>query len=292
MTRDEDNEADGLFQQSAKTKELLMTKLKVAFVQTSPVFGRVKENVNNAVALINKALGKGANLVVLPELFSTGYQFKTQKEALRYAEDARLGYAAARLTEEARKGNAHIVAGMDERDEYSAYNSSILVGPGGVMGVYRKAHLFWNEKKIFAPGDTAPQVYSIGKARVGMMICFDWLFPEVARTLALKGADIICQPSNLVLPYCPQAMITRSIENRVFTITANRVGTEERINGKPLRFIGQSQIVAPNGDVIWRAGGGREAVKTAEIDVAEARNKNITPLNDVFEDRRTDLYSL
>ncbi len=122
------------------------------------------------------------------------------------------------------------------------------------------------------------------------MICFDWLFPEAARTLALKGADIICHPSNLVLPYCPQAMITRSIENRVYSITANRVGKEERIKGTPLSFIGLSQVVSPDGTVEYRAGSGKAEARVIEIDPKAARNKNITQVNHIFKDRRGDLY--
>ncbi len=260
------------------------------FIQTSPVFGRIRENVEDAVKRI-KALD--AELVVLPELFSTGYQFRNRAEALKLAEPAPGGYTVSRLIETARQKRLHIVAGLAERAGGRVYNSAVLVGPRkGLIGIYRKAHLFWNEKKIFSAGDTAFEVHDIGKARVGMMICFDWIFPEAARTLALKGADIICQPSNLVLPYCPEAMITRSIENRVFSITANRVGSEERIKGRTLNFIGRSQIVAPDGTVIYRAGARKAVGRAFKISIKEARRKSITPLNNVFTDRRADLFNL
>lgn len=268
-----------------------MAKIKVAFVQTKPLFGRIKKNVDKAVKEIN-TLGAGGGVVVLPELFSTGYQFRSKAEALRYSEDARTGYAAARLTEAARLNKIYIVAGIAERWRGRVFNSAVLLGPGGLVGVYRKAHLFWSEKKVFSPGNTPFKVYDIGKARLGMMVCFDWLFPEVTRTLALNGADIICHPSNLVLPYCPEAMITRCIENRVFAVTANRVGKEERVRGNPLRFIGTSQITAPNGKVIYRANTVKEESKAVIIDINEARNKKITPANDIFKDRRTDLFTL
>lgn len=262
-------------------------KMKVGFIQSLPAFGEIKKNVDNAVKRIEAA---EADLIVLPELFSSGYQFTSKSEALKYSEEVSSGYGPARLIEAAKQKKVYIVAGFAERSGRKAYNSSMLVGPKGVIGVYRKAHLFWNEKKIFSPGDTPLEVYDIGKARVGMMICFDWVFPEVSRTLALKGADIIAQPSNLVLPYCPQAMITRSLENRVFSITANRVGGEERVKGSPVRFIGQSQIVAPDGTVLYRAKGVKEESKVVEIDVKAARRKKITPLNDIFKDRRKDLF--
>ncbi|MEE9614292.1 MAG: nitrilase-related carbon-nitrogen hydrolase, partial [Thermodesulfobacteriota bacterium] len=170
------------------------------------------------------------------------------------------------------------------------YNSCVLVGPGGFIGLYRKGHLFWNEAMWFTPGDTPLAVYDIGKARVGLMICFDWLFPEAARRLALDGADIICHPSNLVLPHCPAAMITRCLENRVFAITANRVGCEQRRRGAKLRFRGQSQVVAPDGKILYRASETREAMSLVEINPRKARNKRMTPKNDIFKDRREDLY--
>ena len=263
--------------------------MKAGFVQTHPEFGRIRENVEAAV---NEIEYLDSSLVVLPELFSTGYQFRTKEEAFKLSEPVDGGYAAGRLVETARKKKIHIVAGFAERAGKRVYNSSMLVGPRGVVGVYRKAHLFWDEKKIFSKGDTAFKVYNAAGTKVGMMICFDWIFPEVARTLALKGAEIICQPSNLVLPYCPQAMITRSLENRVFSITANRVGNEERVRGKRLHFIGASQIVAPNGSVLYRAAGDGVKAASMEINPGEARNKNITPVNNIFKDRRKDLFTL
>jgi predicted amidohydrolase len=263
--------------------------VKVAFIQTSPAFGRIEYNVESALKKIGSL---GAELVVLPELFSTGYQFRSKGEALEYSEKVGSGYATSALAGIARDRSIYIVAGIAERSGKRVYNSAIFVGPGGLIGVYRKAHLFAGELKIFSPGNTDFKVYDIGIAKVGMMICFDWLFPEVARTLALKGADVICHPSNLVLPYCPQAMITRSIENRVYSITANRVGKEERIKGSPLRFIGSSQVVAPDGTVEYRAGSARVEARVVEIEPEAARNKLITPVNDIFRDRRRDLYDI
>lgn len=267
--------------------------MKAGFVQTSPRFGDIQRNVDGAVET-TRALCRstGAALVVLPELFSTGYQFRSAKEALILAEDAVDGYAAKRLAEAAKDLGVFIVAGFAERAGNKVYNSAVLIGPKGHVGTYRKAHLFWNEKKIFSPGDTPFEVYKAGDARVGMMICFDWFFPEAARTLALKGADIICHPSNLVLPYCPAAMITRSLENRVYSITANRVGAEERLDGKRLKFIGTSQIIAPDGKVLVRAGRVRPRAQAAELDLKAARDKRITTLNNVFKDRREEFYKL
>ena len=123
------------------------------------------------------------------------------------------------------------------------------------------------------------------------MICFDWYYPEAARTLALKGADILCHPSNLVLPHCPDAMVTRSLENRVFSITANRVGQEARGGKPPLTFIGKSEVISPKGQILHRAPIDKEELMIVDIDIKEARDKSINPYNDLLQDRRPHLYA-
>lgn len=263
--------------------------MRIGFIQSSPKFGEVEANVTLALRNIKRA---DAELIVLPELFNTGYRFRSAKEAFRLAENIPNGPTTKKLIEAAREKKLFIVAGLAEKAGSKIYNSSVLVGPGGFIGLYRKVHLFSTEKRLFTPGNTPFEVFDIGKAKVGMMICFDWLFPEAARTLALKGADIICHPSNLVLPHCPQAMITRCLENRVFAVTANRVGTEARVGKERLRFIGKSQIVTPAGEVLVRATSSRSAMSVVDIDPKEARNKLINPKNDVLGDRRKRLYSL
>ena len=122
------------------------------------------------------------------------------------------------------------------------------------------------------------------------MICFDWLFPESARTLTLLGADIICHPANLVLPNCQKAMVTRSLENGVFTITANRVGTESRGGKDPLTFTGGSQIVDNLGRVLTKLGPDDTGVVLTDIEPVRSRNKILTAHNDRLRDRRPEFY--
>ncbi|HKR78540.1 MAG TPA: nitrilase-related carbon-nitrogen hydrolase, partial [Nitrospira sp.] len=114
--------------------------------------------------------------------------------------------------------------------------------------------------------------------------------PEAARALALKGADIICHPSNLVLPNCPDSMPVRCLENRVFAITSNRTGSEARHNKDRLTYIGSSEIVNPRGVILHRAPRDQEALCVVEIDPAEARDKSVTLYNDLLRDRREALY--
>lgn len=260
--------------------------MKIAFLQFNPIFGDVEGNVDKALSLISNV---DFDLIVFPELFNTGYLFLDRSEVETFAEDIPNGYTCKRLMKYASERGVFIVAGLAERFMGKLYNSVVIVGSKGIVGVYRKAHLFNREKLLFDAGNSDFNVYDLGFVKVGVMICFDWCFPEVARILAIKGADIICHPSNLVLPYATMVMRARAIENRVYVITANRIGFEER-NGLKLRYIGLSQIVSPDMNVLCSAGENEEVVGVIDVDVSLARNKWITPLNHVFNDRRIDLY--
>jgi predicted amidohydrolase len=261
--------------------------MQVGFIQFKVLFGQKKENIEKVADFILK---KKAELLVLPELFNSGYLFCSLRELHALAEPVPDGRTSRTLIQLARDHHVFIVAGLPERAGMNYYNSAILVGPNGFIGCYRKIHLFDTEKAFFSPGDRGFAVYDIGMAKIGMMICFDWIFPEAARTLALRGAEIICHPSNLVLPYCQKTMLTRSLENAVYSITANRIGTEQN-EGKVLTFTGYSQIVSPKGEVLASAA---HDEKTMTVDIAPllARDKKITANNDRFGDRRSEFYEI
>ncbi len=261
--------------------------MKAAAIQFEPRFGDIDGNARRLAELVEPV---DADLFVMPELALSGYLFESVGEAMGLSQspDGREFDGLAAL---ARKKDAVLILGFAERAEEGLYNSSLLLAPDGNRHVYRKIQLFNTEKEVFLPGDRPPAVIDVKGVGLGMMICFDWIFPEVARTLALLGADILCHSTNLVLPYCQDAMVTRSIENRIFSIVANRVGTEKRA-GMELTFTGQSEIVTPRGRVLERADVTGEAVLIHEIDPAEARDKQITPRNNIHDDRRTDLYRL
>ena len=263
--------------------------MRVGFIQNNPVFGEVEYNLSRVESLLTQYT---ADLMILPELFSTGYHFLNQKEALKLSEPIPEGPTTQTLTRICDKNQISIIAGIAERDENRSYNSAVVIGPNGYLGKYRKIHLFGTEKNCFDQGNLPLKIFNIGAVRVGVMICFDWRFPETARTLALGGADLIAHPSNLVLPHCPQAIITRCLENRIFIVTANRVGTEERIPGNTLNFIGQSQVVDPDGNILCRASENGEETKIIDIDIEKSRNKSINSSDDLFTDRRPDLYRL
>jgi predicted amidohydrolase len=261
--------------------------MKAAFIQFDPVFGEIEVNIKKAVGLVEKT---GAEIIVLPELFNTGYLIVSKDEAFDLSEPIPGGKTTEALSAAAREKNAHIVAGLIERENDNLFNSAVVMSPSGYLGKYRKIHLFSEEKLWFQPGDLGFNVFDIGICKIGVMVCFDWFFPESMRTLALKGADLICHSANLVLPFCQDAMITRCLENRVFAITANRTGEENR-KGKKLNYTGKSQITGPDAKILYQAGAETEEIGIAEIDVNLSRDKNLNLYNHILFDRRKDSYS-
>ena len=261
--------------------------MKIGYVQTDPLFGEKEHNFQQIEKLLT---GKKADLIVLPELFATGYTFTSKEEAVNLAEE-KDGTTSKFLKKIASLTNAVIVGGFIEKDKNMIYNSAMLVSKSEVIGVYRKIHLYYKEKLWFSPGNKKLKVYTLNNFKVGMMICFDWIFPETVRSLALLGADIIAHSANLVLPFCQKAMVTRCLENRVFAITANRIGNEIRGEDN-FNFTGGSQITSYNGDILSSAPIDKKYVDFVEIDLQKTRDKSLNKFNELFLDRRPDYYFL
>jgi predicted amidohydrolase len=266
--------------------------MRIGFHQFAPCFGRPEEN---ARAVAEALRASGADLLVAPELATSGYVFANREESAALAEPVP-GPSTELLVASCRQTGGRVVLGLPERDTEACYNSAVLVGPAGVEGVYRKAHLFGEEKLHFASGGAGFPVFRIAvrgrDVRVGLLVCFDHFFPEAARTLALAGAQIICHPSNLVLPeYGQLSTRVRSFENRVFWVLANRYGTEDR-GSRAFTFTGSSQITGPDGRILARARETGDEVRVVEVDPAQADDKHITTRNDLWADRRPELYRL
>lgn len=261
----------------------------LGFVQFCPTRFDVQQNI---VLLERLLSGVRADLLVLPELANSGYMFAEPAALLPHSEpgDGSGPFLSAlrRLANEVR---GVIVSGFAERTPHGLFNSAAAVGSQGVLCLYRKTHLFADEKTLFLPGDTGFQVFEHAGARIGLMVCFDWFFPESARTLVLLGAQIIAHPANLVLPYCQQAMVTRSLENCVFSVTANRYG-REHLGDKTLLFTGASQILDTKGRRLAQAPEQGDHVAICEVDPASADNKWLTSTNHLLNDRRVALYHL
>ena len=262
-------------------------KRKIGFVQTSPRFGNKAGNFREITGLLR---GVKADLIVLPELFATGYTFTSRDEVESLAEETdRPGETIDFLKDISLLTGAVLVGGFPEKEKGDYFNSSMMVYQDKIIGSYRKIHLFNEEKKWFRPGNRPVEVHNVNGMRIGMMICFDWIFPETCRSLALKGVQVVAHPSNLVLPYCQQAMVTRCLENRVFAVTANRIGTEKR-GDQENTFTGGSQVTSCDGTVLASASADKHGLAISEIEPDRSDNKRINEFNDILKDRRPEFY--
>jgi len=258
--------------------------MNISIIQFAPILGELQKNRS----LITELLGetKDADLAVLPELAFTGYNFSGVDMARGLAEVPQESPSVELLHGIAKQNGQHIICGFNEREGDVLYNSTVLVGPDGLKSIYRKMHLFMNEKNIFRPGNSKLEVFDIGCCKLGMQICFDYLFPEPWRILAERGAELIIHPSNLLTQNATKSLPGIALRNKVFTVTANRIGTEG-----DLTFNGNSMIIDPAGDIILRASGENTEIINMEIDPTIAHNKMITSMNHVFNDRRPEQYS-
>jgi predicted amidohydrolase len=269
--------------------------VKVAVVQMDPVLGRVERNRTKLLALFAEATSgdEGAQLVVFPECATTGYGFAEFAPAYAVAEPIP-GPTTEAFTTACAATDAYAVVGLLERaGAATIYNSAALIGPEGVIGTYRKAHLpLLGVDRLTTPGDTGFRVWETPLGRVGIIICYDLRFPEAMRALALAEADIVALPTNWPdgSQNAPQFVTrTRALENRVFVLACNRCGEESGF-----WFFGHSQIANPLGEVLAEAEADEE-ICYAEIDPTAARQKRIVIRPDEFEmdtvgDRRPDLY--
>jgi predicted amidohydrolase len=261
--------------------------MQLALIQSKPLLGDIDANLAAMRSIVDDI---EFDLLVLPELFATGYYFHNIGQIQQLSEPVPNGPTTRFLIDLAASHDAYVCAGLVERDDDQLYNTAILAGPSGLIGRYRKLHLFFEEKLWFTPGDGPLQVYDLGLARVGMMVCYDWRYPETARILTLQGAQILLHPANLVQPYCQDAMITRCLENRVFAATTNRIGTDTKPDGSSLTFTGRSQVVSPQGNVLCRASEDEPTVLSVDIAPEEADGKQVTEHNHLLRDRRTEHY--
>lgn len=234
-----------------------------------------------------------ADVILFPELSTSGYFFLSKEEALPFGESSD-GETAQRFLKLSRESNKLIVYGFVEIKNSATgtqlFNSANIISPDGVK-TYRKTHLFYKERLVFDEGDTGFFVFNWKTARIGVMICYDWRFPESARTLALQGADIILCPSNLVTHIWRKVMPTRAIENKVYLAVANRCG-EEINGGESVCFNGQSVFFDMNGEVLATANSTDDLVMSVEIDPEVTRKKSFNEFNDIFQDRRPEHYKL
>ena len=262
----------------------------VTCVQLAPVVGDLAGNRERARTAIRSAAAEGAELVVLPELCTSGYVFESAEEALATALEP------ADVAADWGESSAIVVGGFAELGaDGTLFNSAAIVAPSGeLLGVYRKIHLWDRESLFFEPGAEFPPVLDTPLGRIGLCVCYDLSFPEVPRGLALAGADLIAIPTNFPrldqaapggLPVELTVTIAAAHLSRVFVAVCDRAGAERGVD-----WVGATAIVDERGSVLAGPVGEGEATLTADVELTRARDKAWNDRNDVFADRRPELY--
>lgn len=269
---------------------------RIAVIQFEPEFGNLLANVERMRIALVDAADLGAELIVLPELSNSGYVFESAAEAKGLAEAIGNGPASCMWEQVAAERGVYIVAGVTEMDGEKLFNTAVMYGPRGLVGKYRKVHLWDAEALYFTPGDLGFPVFDTPHGRIGMLVCYDGWFPESYRSLVLQGADIVCVPTNWVpIPgqaSGEQAMATilsmaNAHSNGLVIAAANRTGIE-----RGQEFIGQSLIVSHTGwPVAGPAAHEGPATLLADVDVEGIRSSRTWgKFNNPVLDRRVDTY--
>jgi 5-aminopentanamidase len=265
----------------------------VACCQLAPTLAAPAANRELTADAIAQAARQGASVIVLPELVSSGYAFASQAEARASAEPAD-GPTVSSWARLAADFGVLIVGGFCESSGNDLFNSAAVVDSTGLRCVYRKAHLWDNERRLFTPGSAAPPVVPTEFGLVGVLICYDLEFPEWVRLPALDGAQLVCAPVNW--PYAPRPAGERAAEviraqanaglNRMFIATCDRVGPERGVD-----WVGGSVIIDADG---WPLAGpapaGEQVIISAECRLSQALDKSVSALSNVHADRRPELY--
>lgn len=277
--------------------EKLEENLKIACLQFKPHFGDIETNLARSIAMIDKAADAGAKVIVLPELANSGYVFRSRAEAFSLSEPIPDGPSTCAWVEAAARRQIYLIAGIVEREGDRLYNSAVVISPSGVMGSYRKLHLWGEENLWFEPGNLGVPVFATPFGRLSVVICYDGWFPEVFRLAAIQGADLVCVPTNWV-PIPGQAAgqkpmanilhMAAAHSNSMVIACADRVGDERGAS-----FIGHSVILSHTGwPVAGPASFDKEEIILAEVDLSAARkDRNWNNFNNPMRDRRIDVYA-
>lgn len=291
--------------------------VRVSAIQFASQWLDVEKNIEGMKSYVEAEAKEGAELIVFPELANIGYVTPAlpggtvSYEGLSYTEFASRYVRAAETipgsTTEAlsgltKKHGIYIVVGLAEKHPeipYTVYNSAVLLGPLGIIGIHHKMHIPLSEKQFFYPGNTA-DVFKTELGNIGLQICYDARFPELTRILALKGAEIVCclwgvfrgravngTDTKLALEVnaLKYRSYTRAQENGIYFISSNSAGHQGDIE-----FQGYSAIASPNGTIIASSETSDEDVIRAQLTDDELVNYRSTLT--LFRDRRPEMYGL
>lgn len=268
--------------------------MKIACVQTDVIFKDINANLSSLEATVRSEVNQGTELTVFPECYSTGYCFDSLAEAMEFSESVP-GPSTDRVAKLCAELKTYVVFGMLEKSGEDLFNVAVLIGPDGLIGCYRKVHLpYLGVDRFTTPGDQPFEVFEAAGVRIGMLICYDGGFPEAARVLSIRGADLIVLPTNWPPggSYMAEFSINcRAMENGIYFAAVNRIGTE---NG--FSFIGKSRICSPVGATINSIDDASPGILRTEIDPMIARTKRIVRvpgkhLIDRMADRRPEMYA-
>lgn len=206
------------------------------------------------------------DLLVLPELFTSGYTFDSKEDIMPFAENLTDSHTVKYLANLMEKCGGYITGSIPESDEAQLYITSILVGAEGLVASYRKIHVTDYEQRAFSAGNKAV-IHKCKNVKIGLTICFDCWFAPLSSKLKMEGAEIICHSSSHGGDTTSTIIPVRALENQCYYISCNRIGTE-LFNGKPNSYCGNSQIVNPDGKVLFKAGN-QESLAFVDIELSE-----------------------
>lgn len=265
----------------------LVSRYKVAAIQYEPVLFARERNVADLLGLTEEAARNGARIIVMPEMATTGICFYDRDEAAKVVEPIP-GPTAKAFQKMAEKHGCYVVYGEAEVDPATDayYNSAVFLGPQGIVGTYRKTHLFLSEPKWAKAGDLGIPIWETEYGNIGMIICHDAAFPETSRVVALQGADVMCFPTNWLERSPSGYWFTRAFDNGIYWIAANRYGEERNT-----QFSGNSCVIGPDGSLLASQDSG-DGIVYAEVDLEQARYKGFPGEGELskFKERRPDAY--
>jgi N-carbamoylputrescine amidase len=281
-----------------------MRNVKVAATQMS-CSSNIDENISKAESLVRKAAEKGAQIILLQELFETPYFCQQEKsDYYVYAKELENNKAVSHFKEIAKELQVVLPISFYEKKNCARYNSVAVIDANGeVLGKYRKSHIpdgpGYEEKFYFNPGDTGFKVWNTRYGKIGVGICWDQWYPEAARCMTLMGAELLFYPTAIGTEpqddsidskdHWQTCMLGHAAANLIPVIASNRIGIEEDESSK-ITFYGSSFIAGPQGSKITEADRNNETIITAEFDLDKLENQRVEW--GIFRDRRPDLYKI
>lgn len=251
--------------------------MKVASLQLDVRLGDKKRNIDKIEQLISKPV----DIVVLPELFSTGYFHKNFNELMRLSENIPDGYTTQELHRIAKKKDCYLIGAIIENDLDSLFITAVVVGPEGFVGKQRKIHLTDDEKEFYSRGENS-EIFDIRGCKVGVIICFEGWFPESSRKLMVKGAQVICHSLLTCQEKSLDIIRVRAMENKTYFIVSNSISTEYK-DGVPIKFRGDSRIIDYDGNILINANN-EEAMIFTEIDEKAVEIKSLEDCKDLINE--------